>query len=239
MSETEKKLVPMRELEKMTDMSRSAINFYIKEGVLPRPQKTAKNMAYYDEDFIKKLKMVDAMRSEHYSMNQIKKLMGGESGSVSDYYLQVLESVNRLMPYQLDDEPVQRERIGETGLEESLIDYLIRIKVLIPLDDGASIFPKYSLTICRLIKFFTDFGVPQYMIKEIASNMKDISRIEKKAFVEYIRGPMIENGMPKEEQVTVVGDCIQNINTLLPILHLQLIKYPTESILRSESGPAD
>jgi DNA-binding transcriptional MerR regulator len=54
----ESKRIPMRELEKLTNFTRATINFYIREGLLPFPQKSARNMAYYDDEFVQKLEKI-------------------------------------------------------------------------------------------------------------------------------------------------------------------------------------
>jgi hypothetical protein len=45
---------------------------------------------------------------------------------------------------------------------------------------------------------------------------------------------MIENNMSSEDQKNEVQKCIENINGLLPILHLQLMKLPTENLRKAD-----
>lgn len=230
-------MIPMRELEKLTNMTRATINFYIKEGVLPSPKKTAKNMAYYDEDFVKKLKIIEAMKNENYSLNQIKRLINSESGTMNDFCMQILESVNKLLPYGLDEDLVSFHQIREIGFDEKTIEYLIDMKILVSADESKNtLFPAYSLTVCKFIKYFTDAGIPLKIANEIVSKIKELASIEKNAFVDYIRSPMIENNVSPQKQKNEVQNCIQNINALLPILHLQFIKLPTENLLKTENG---
>jgi DNA-binding transcriptional MerR regulator len=56
-------------------------------------------MAYYDEEFVRKLKIAETMKNEKYSLDQIKRLINSNSGSVNDFCFQILDSVNRLLPY--------------------------------------------------------------------------------------------------------------------------------------------
>ena len=228
------KKIPMRELEKLTNLTRATINFYIKEGLLPIPHKSAKNMAYYDENFIDKLKYIEKLRSADFTLNQIKKLINFDTNTVNDFGMQVLESVNKLLPYNVEENPVGIEQIKEIGFTDNYINSLIEMSILISIDKPHTIFPAYSITICRFVKYYMDFGIPISVVKEILIKLKELVDVEKNAFVDYIRGPMVENQLSKEEQKKEVLKCIENINALLPILHLQFIKYSSENLQKYE-----
>ena len=53
---------PIRVLIKKTGATRQAIHFYIKEGILPRPLKIGRNVAYYSEEHVKRLKQIKEER---------------------------------------------------------------------------------------------------------------------------------------------------------------------------------
>lgn len=227
------KKIPMRELEKLTSMNRSTINYYIKEGILPLPQKSAKNMAYYDETFVEKLKLIEIMKKEHYSLAQIKKLINSESGTINDFCFQILESVNKLLPYGVDENLVTKKQLCDIGLDETLINELIEMNIIIPDNTDNTLFPAYSLTVCQFIKYFTDVGIPLPIVEEIINKLKELAYLEKDTFIDYIRNPMIDNHLSPEKQKTEVDQCILNINALLPILHLQFLILPTRNLLKS------
>lgn len=230
----QKKKIPMRELEKLTNMTRATINFYIKEGLLPLPEKSAKNMAYYDEDFIEKLKFIEKMRNSDFTLNQIKKLINFDSSTVNDFGMQILESVNSLLPYGINEKLVNIGQIRDIGLSDEAINKLIELQIIVSIDKGNMLYPAYSVTVCRFVKYFLDIGIPITVVKEILSKLKELVDIEKNAFVNYIRSPMIENNMSSEDQKNEVQKCIENINGLLPILHLQLMKLPTENLRKAD-----
>jgi DNA-binding transcriptional MerR regulator len=222
------KKIPMRELEKLTNMTRATINFYIKEGLLPVPQKSAKNMAYYDEEFIEKLKFIEKMRNADFTLNQIKRLVNYDTNTINGFGLQILESVNKLLPYGIDQSPVSISQIKEIGFSDENINELIDLRIIISTDKSNKMFPAYSMTVCRFVKYFIDLGVPLTVAKDIVTKLKELADIEKNAFINYIRSPMLDSNLSQDEQKQEVQKCIENINGLLPILHLQLIKLPNE-----------
>ena len=228
--------IPMRELEKLTDLSRATISFYIKEGLLPLPQKSAKNMAYYDEDFIEKLKFIEKMREADFTLSQIKRLVCYDPNTVNDFGLQIIESVNRLLPMGINENPVTLEQLKEVGFSDGDIQKLVELRIVNALDQANKLFPAYALTVCRFIRYFQDFGIPLAATQAVLLKIRELADLEKNIFIHYIRSPMLESNIPQEEQKKEIQRCIESINGLLPILHLQFLKLPNEDFKRSANA---
>jgi AcrR family transcriptional regulator/predicted DNA-binding transcriptional regulator AlpA len=76
------KLLRIGELSRRTGISTSAINYYVREGLLPPPLKTAPNMAYYDPGYIDMVNSIKILQREKgLSLNEIKDLL--EQGQFS------------------------------------------------------------------------------------------------------------------------------------------------------------
>ncbi len=56
----------------MTGMSRSAIHFYLREGLLPKPQKTSVNRSLYREDHVVLLRRIAELKSQGRSLAEIR-----------------------------------------------------------------------------------------------------------------------------------------------------------------------
>jgi DNA-binding transcriptional MerR regulator len=64
------------ELAKRSSTSKETIHFYLREGLLKKPKKTSKNMAYYDESHLEQLKLIKRLRTESYlPLQVIKKVL--------------------------------------------------------------------------------------------------------------------------------------------------------------------
>lgn len=71
-----RKLLRIGELSRRTGISTSAINYYVREGLLPPPLKTAPNMAYYDPGYIDMVNSIKVFQREKgLSLNEIKDLL--------------------------------------------------------------------------------------------------------------------------------------------------------------------
>ena len=80
----ERRLLRMSELAALTEVRPAAIKFYIKEGLLPAPVKTSRNMAYYDESFVEKIRLIKQLQSQHYlPLRVIKDLLARTGGSAT------------------------------------------------------------------------------------------------------------------------------------------------------------
>jgi len=76
------KLLRIGELSRRTGISTSAINYYVREGLLPPPLKTAPNMAYYDPGYIDMVNSIKVLQREKgLSLSEIKELL--EQGQFS------------------------------------------------------------------------------------------------------------------------------------------------------------
>lgn len=61
-----KKLMKMKDLSSATGVNSATIRYYINQGLLPRPFKTHKNMAYYDESYIDLINLIKQLQREYF-----------------------------------------------------------------------------------------------------------------------------------------------------------------------------
>jgi DNA-binding transcriptional MerR regulator len=71
-------------VEKATGVSRSTIHFYIREGLLPRPQKTAASRALYTQDHVRLVKRIDELKKRGRSLADIKTDLAGDLARVNE-----------------------------------------------------------------------------------------------------------------------------------------------------------
>ena len=64
------------ELVKRTQVSKETIHYYIREGVLPKPSKPAKNIANYNEGYVEKILLIKELQDKHFlPLSVIKKII--------------------------------------------------------------------------------------------------------------------------------------------------------------------
>jgi AcrR family transcriptional regulator/predicted DNA-binding transcriptional regulator AlpA len=69
-------LLKVSQVSRATGVSTSAINYYVRIGLLPPPLKTHKNMAYYDPSYIQMINYIKRLQlQKHLPLDRIKEIM--------------------------------------------------------------------------------------------------------------------------------------------------------------------
>ena len=69
-------LLKVSQISRATGVSTSAINYYVRIGLLPSPLKTHKNMAYYDPSYIQMINYIKRLQLQrHLPLERIKEIM--------------------------------------------------------------------------------------------------------------------------------------------------------------------
>lgn len=75
----------MAELALRSGVSRETIHFYLREGLLPRPRKAGRTVAYYDEEHLSRLKLIRSLREEKYlPLAVIRRLLDSPAAAERD-----------------------------------------------------------------------------------------------------------------------------------------------------------
>ncbi len=75
----------MAELALRSGVSRETIHFYLREGLLPRPRKAGRTVAYYDEEHLSRLKLIRTLREEKYlPLAVIRRLLDSPNAAERD-----------------------------------------------------------------------------------------------------------------------------------------------------------
>jgi DNA-binding transcriptional MerR regulator len=68
----------MKDLERATGVGRESIRFYIREGLLPEPQRPGRNVAWYDQSFVERIRLIKELQHERFlPLSVIKTIVGG------------------------------------------------------------------------------------------------------------------------------------------------------------------
>ncbi len=67
----------MKDLERATGVSRETIRYYIREGLLPEPERPERNVAWYDASFVERILLIKRLQSERFlPLSVIKGIVG-------------------------------------------------------------------------------------------------------------------------------------------------------------------
>lgn len=132
-----KKPVPpglkMKELVRATGVPKSTILHYLKEGLLPTPIKTSRNMAYYDPACVERITFIKLMQSKHrLPLAVIKNLINKQEQSRE---VEPLVELSAAIFGRSDQELLDKKAFCQaTGFTRREVDDLVNAGLLMPLE---------------------------------------------------------------------------------------------------------
>ena len=156
-----KGLLKISQLAQKAGVSIPTVKHYVREGLLPRPVKTSRNMAYYSEDDIHRIRLVKKMQKERFlPLEVIKRLL--DAGESFDQELALGRAILKTNRIASHAEPVKQSNIEKvTGYPLDKID-ILEEKGLIhpPAEDHAKVYLPEDLAVIDIMKARDDLGVP-------------------------------------------------------------------------------
>jgi DNA-binding transcriptional MerR regulator len=220
----ESEYFPMRELERRSGFPRATIQFYIKEGLLPQPRKTAKNMATYDQRFIDGLHLIQELKEKHkLSLPQIKEVIHRTTGGVG---LELLLEVRDRAFRQLTSQPEQNlltweELTAKVDLSVDELTWLAKHHILIIQsgEEGDQYHPD-NVIAGRLLRQLMEIGFPLESFAPIHEQLTRLADSEVKALLDHSSSPMIEHGLPAQSIIDTAQTGFDLLQSLMALLHM-------------------
>ena len=134
----ERELLRMRELAEAAGVSAGTIKHYLREGLLPEPIKTSRNMAYYTPEFVERVKLIKQLQEERFlPLKVIKEILAnGEAGEGPERLRALIELEDRVLERALGRQDAKGLSGAEVkrryGLPDEALERLERLEVLTP-----------------------------------------------------------------------------------------------------------
>ncbi len=75
----------MKDLQARTGLSRQAIHFYLREGLLPEPHRPKRNVAHYSEEHVARIRLIKRLQEEKFlPLGVIKNMLADADSHVGD-----------------------------------------------------------------------------------------------------------------------------------------------------------
>ena len=188
----------MREVCARTGLPRSTIHHYIREGVLPRPTKTGRNTALYDEEFVRRASLIKSLQEKtHMPLASIRETLNGmPEDAVDSIDVDRLAGVTRTISESLrlasNRELSRTELSARTGFKPSELDALASDGFLDPIERGGKTF--YTSVDARIALALSAFrsggvtpqrgfvGSPQ-IVKAYRKYLTELAKVEAREMV--------------------------------------------------------
>ena len=207
--------ISIGKLSKITGLTTSAINFYIRNKVIPPPLKTSKTRALFPESSVELLKNIVKMRNEKIPLKMIKYILNDSSDQKSEK--------NKDDSQQQKIKSLAAKNLNEflelTGLEKFLFDVLVEKSIIRKpqKDNNNNIYFNYSeISLGKSIKELIDNGIPLEVI-ERHSEYEPLSEAEASFLLEHLKSSRSYNQETKEK-------IIENFEIIRNIMRLNELR---------------
>jgi DNA-binding transcriptional MerR regulator len=129
-------LLKMSELAEASGVSAGTIKHYLREGLLPDPVKTSRNMAYYPPEFVERIRLIKQLQEERFMpLKAIRKVLEDDperARALVEVEDKIIERAQRRESSRVSRGDVERRY----GIPREALDRLEEIGVLTPNSRG-------------------------------------------------------------------------------------------------------
>ena len=113
--QTHRKPMKMSQLVQRAGVQKATVHFYINQGLLPKPQKTGRNMAYYEESYVERIRLIKELQLKWFlPLNVIRDAISQTDGKLSASEMNVIRVGGRFLMQSEE----HREKYGPQTLGE-------------------------------------------------------------------------------------------------------------------------
>jgi DNA-binding transcriptional MerR regulator len=218
---SENGLLRMRELAEASGVPAPTIKHYLREGLLPEPVKTSRNMAYYPPEFVDRIKLIKRLQEERYlPLKAIKNVLDEDPERAEA----MLELGDQILDRALAGER-SRTSAAEVqkryGVPKEVLDRLAELEVLTPNSRGYS---PSDVTIIEAISRFRAGGYDEaigftvYDTLRYKTALEELVRQEVDIVMERLAGEV-----PPDRVVEMLEAGAQPLKDLIAALHTKLM----------------
>ncbi|HET8975367.1 MAG TPA: MerR family transcriptional regulator [Solirubrobacterales bacterium] len=231
---TDQDLLRMGELAEASGVSAATIKHYLREGLLPEPVKTSRNMAYYPSEFVERIRLIKQLQEERYMPLKV----------IKDLLEEDPERAKALI--ELGDRLLERARAGEEQrvsaaevrhryeVPQEALDRLAELEVLTPNEDG------YSPTDVRIVAAISRFreggyderiGFTVYDTLRYKEAMGSLVREEVDVLMDRLAGEV-----EPDRAIELIESGVEPLNELMAALRTKQLVSELERRRGTEAG---
>jgi DNA-binding transcriptional MerR regulator len=217
----DQEMLRMGELAQASGVSAATIKHYLREGLLPEPVKTSRNMAYYPAEFVERIRLIKQLQEERYMPLRVIKDLLEEN---PDRARALIELGDRMLARALagESERVSAAEVRHRyGVPQEALERLAELGVLTPDNRG------YSPTDLRIVEAISRFraggyderiGFTVYDTLRYRKAMAELASEEVDVLMERLAGEM-----DADEAMRLIEAGTQPLNDLLAAMHTKAL----------------
>lgn len=214
-------LLRMRELARASGVSAGTIKHYLREGLLPEPVRTSRNMAYYPPEFVERIKLIKQLQEERFMpLKHIKAVLDEDPERARA----MIELEDRILERAVAAERsrVSAAEIGRRyAVPREVLDRLADLGVLSPTSRG------YSPSDVKIVEAISRFraggydervGFTVYDTLRYKRALETLVEEEVQVLMERLAGEM-----EPDRAVALIEAGVEPLRDLIAALHAKLL----------------
>jgi DNA-binding transcriptional MerR regulator len=134
-------LLKISELAERSGVPVATIRHYLREGLLPEPVRTSRNMAYYPPEFVERIRLIKQLQEERFMPLRVIRGLFERGDAEPERLRAMLELEDRILEQALAgerDRVSADEVLARYEVPQEVLDRLAELGVLTPDDAGYS-----------------------------------------------------------------------------------------------------
>jgi DNA-binding transcriptional MerR regulator len=217
-------LLKISELAERSEVPVATVRHYLREGLLPEPVKTSRNMAYYPPDFVDRIRVIKQLQEERFMPLRVIRDLLSRSDADPGRLRAMIELEDRILERALAGE---RERVpvaevrDRYDVPEDVLARLAELEVLTPDEAG------YSPSDVRIVEAISRFRAGGYD-ESLGFTVYDTLRY-KRALEPLVGEEMqvlrdrLAGDLDPERAIEIVEAGVGPLNELIGALHTKLM----------------
>ncbi len=224
MSAPARELLKISELAERSGVPVATVRHYLREGLLPEPVKTSRNMAYYPPDFVERIRLIKQLQEERFMpLRVIRGLLESED-SDPERLRAMVDLEDRILERALAEE---RERIPADEVRRrydvprEVLERLAEVGILSPDGDGYS---PSDVRIVEAIGRFRAGGYDERLGFTVYDTLRYKQALEPLVAEEVdVLTQRLAGDLDPERALEIVEAGIGPLNDLIAALHTKLL----------------
>ncbi|HLM09426.1 MAG TPA: MerR family transcriptional regulator [Thermoleophilaceae bacterium] len=214
-------LLKMKELAERSGVSAGTIKHYLREGLLPEPVRTSRNMAYYPPEFVERIRLIKQLQEERFMPLRVIRSMLDED---PERARALVELEDRILERAMAGDQARvsaRELRERYDVPQEVLDRLRELGILSP---GSRGYGQRDVEIVEAISRFRAGGYDERIGFTVYDTLRYKRALEElvKDEVEVLMG-RLAGELDPDRAADLIAAGAEPLNELIAALHQKLL----------------
>jgi DNA-binding transcriptional MerR regulator len=217
-----KQVFKMAELVRRTGLKEKTIHFYINNGLLPRPPKTERNVAHYDESYVERIRQIKELQLKYFLPLKIVKEILQTNAEMSTAEMDLLRvglsGLLQLQALRRTYEPLTLDDLSvKTGLRKDEILEMENCEMIssVQAQDGRKVYQENDIKVVEAFAGIRNGGLTEelgFTVDQFRMQSDAISALAIEEVTDFVR--KLRDRFPRDAELLgkISENAIETVN---------------------------